>query len=44
MNSYNGTMRGEHSSNHDTFTFDPSLQLPDSVGRDKYYQINNNSL
>jgi hypothetical protein len=26
-------MREEHSRNYDTLTFDPSIKLPDSVGK-----------
>jgi hypothetical protein len=32
MNGFNATMQGARTSSSNTFTFDPSLKLPDIVG------------
>jgi hypothetical protein len=37
MNGFNMTMQGERQENHNTFTFNPSLELPDIVGM--YYKL-----
>jgi cathepsin L len=38
MNGYNATIRGAHNQQRDVFTFDPSVELPDTVDwRDKGY-------
>jgi hypothetical protein len=42
MNGYNATMREERKRDHDTFTFDPNLNLPDTVGM--HININRNCL
>jgi hypothetical protein len=38
MNGFNMTMRGERQQNRNTFTFNPSLELPDIVGM-YYYKL-----
>jgi len=36
MNGYNVSMKGERSRDRDSFTFNPNVKLPDTVGMHKH--------